>query len=158
MNNRKFSVRAFTLMEVTIALLLSAICLALSYYVFSMFSMMMTELYAMKTSRYQFHRFYVQLQKDAEYADEMLFDNNVLALNSVASQVKYIISDSLILRNQDNLITDSFSYKTHEIQNFPLDNDEFNRMTAFIIRVEVVNKILPVIVEKNYSARQLLDH
>lgn len=99
----------------------------------------------------------MQLQKDVENADEMLFDNNVIELNRLGSQINYIISDSLILRSQDKFTTDSFSYKTHEIQVFPLENDEFDRIAVINLQVEVVDEVLTVTAEKKYSASQLLN-
>lgn len=157
MTYRRHQLAAFTLLEVTIAMLLVAVLSAFAYYSFSTFNRLLSDQRVKKNDYYTFDLFRHRMKVDSYYADSIFLDQNILRIKDSAGYINYTFSDSLILREQYALRTDSFfiSCGDPEYEFVKKKNHESILIQSYTIPLRLDNKNQPLHVHKNYSSQQL---
>lgn len=154
---RRPQLAAFTLLEVTIAMLLVAILSAFAYYAFSTFTRLLSDQQVQKKDHYAFDLFRHRMKIDSYEADSIFLDQDMLRLKDSVGYINYTFLDSLILREQYALRTDSFfmSYGAPQYNYVTNGNFESDLIQSYTIPLQINGKTVPLHIYKQYSSLQL---
>ena len=153
----------FTIMEVTIAMLLSALVIGISYTVFSL----VTRSYRTYQLKHQEMAIVLRLdellQMDFSRAEVILKDTDGIALKNSNRVIKYIFYPDYVLRR--GITVDTFRVKTDSItmsfENKTLDDlkdiEEDNRMDELAMLVSLQKEKIPYYYHKIYSSVNLIN-
>jgi len=156
-------VPGFTIMEVTIAMLLSALVIGISYTVFSL----VTRTYRTYQLKHQemanVLRLDELLQMDFGRAEVILKDTDGIALKNSNRVIKYSFYPDYVLRR--GITVDTFRVKTDSItisfENKPLDDlkdiEEDNRMDELAMLISLQKEKIPYYYHKIYSSVNLIN-
>lgn len=149
---------SFTLLETTIAMLLVAILGAFAYYAFGTFADLSRQEQLKKRDKYTVELLLYQLQRDWEQAESITYDNRQITLRDTLGMIRYDMTDSLILRHQYALRTDSFYVHAElpvvaTVQRDSLSTDLVDGLTMNLI---FEDKLIPVSLRKRYAAIQIM--
>jgi len=154
---------AFTIMEVTIAMLLSAIVIGVCYTVFSIVTHSYHGYQLKHEGTASVLRLDELLQKDFERAEIVLKDTGGIALKNGARLIKYRFNTEYVLRV--GITTDTFKVKTDSIvttfekkEVSTIDTDlESNRIDQLDIMITVEKETIPYYYHKLYSSVNLIN-
>jgi hypothetical protein len=156
-------VAAFTILEVTITMLVSAIVIAISYTAFSIIS----RSYHAFESKHQQMAFVLKLdellQKDFNRADIILRDTDGIALRYSLGIIKYRFKPDYILRvgvETDTFKAQSDSLSTtfeNTVINVSSTGEEENRVDALSFYLTLENEKIPYRYHKVYSSENLIN-
>lgn len=154
----KIKIKAFTFVEITIAMLLVAIIAGFAYFMLNTFIQASKKQQDFKQKKYSLELLLHRLHVDWTNAESIHFDNHTLILQDSIGTIQYVFSDSLILRDQYTLRQDSFAFITQDIYTEHIDSpNEGNQLiTKIHIQLAYANKLFPIELNKVYSATQLL--
>lgn len=154
---RRHQLAAFTLLEVTIAMLLVAILSAFAYYAFSTFTHLLSDQQVQKKDHYSFDLFRHGMKVDSYHADSIFLDQDILRFKDSIGYIDYTFLDSLILREQYALRTDSFfmSYGSPQYEFVKKGNFESDLIQSYTIPLQIDDKTVPLHIHKHYSSLQL---
>lgn len=157
MRHYRHQLAAFTLLEVTIAMLLVAILSAFAYYAFSTFNRLLSDQQIKKRDQYSVDLFRHRIKVDSYRADSIFLDQAVLRLKDSVGYIDYTFLDSLILREQYALRTDSFliSYDIPQYDFVTSGDFESNLIQSYTIPLQIDDKTVPLHIYKQYSSLQL---
>jgi len=110
MNNSRL--KAFTLIEITIAMLIAAVVIGLGYYTLQLFTRLSLEHQQQKGERFQVELLQHLLQRDFDRAQAIYLEEDVLAMLDSSGTIYYTLSLEHILRQQYNIRTDTFDIKS----------------------------------------------
>jgi len=154
---------AFTIMEVTIAMLLSAIVIGITYTVFSIVTRSYHNYNLKHKGMAGMLRLDELLQKDFERAEIILKDTDGIVIKSPAHQIRYRFYSDYVLRigpavdtfkiKNDSLVT-SFESKVISATGI---NDEQNRLDELSIQLNLQNEKIPYYYHKTYSSVNLIN-
>lgn len=149
--------KAFTLLEMTIAMLIAAVCMGIAFYVLRTFTQMGEAQQREKQTALQLQLFQHRMQKEFLEADEIQFVDNTLILNRGDRHIQYIVLDSAVIRTQQDIPTDTLygqaEYLTVEyLQNLP---QKIVEICHFELQTE--NERYPFVLRKEYSAENLIN-
>lgn len=151
--------KSFTLLEITIAMVLLAIIAGFAFYILKTFVNLSQDQQTKKLEKYHLSLFMHRLQLDWDHAESITFWGNNLSLKDTTGIIIYQFDDVVILRHQYALRTDSFFLATQEI--FTESIAKLNYSASLVNRLHLLidnqHKIFPIDLHKNYSAKQLLD-
>lgn len=161
MINKK--IPAFTIMEVTIAMLLSAIVIGLAYTIFSIVTRSYHSYQLKHEGMATVLRLDELLQRDFERAEIILKDADGIALKNGSYLVKYHFNPDYVLRT--GIVTDTLKVKTDSVSlSFEgkiissQDNDEEqNRADQLEITVMFEKEKIPYYYHKIYSSENLIN-
>ncbi|WP_156308948.1 prepilin-type N-terminal cleavage/methylation domain-containing protein [Sphingobacterium endophyticum] len=152
----KLHLSAFTLMELTIAMLISAICLGIAFFILNSFYKFGTVQQKERTENLNVSHFYHHMNKEIRNADEAYFLDNVVLLKRNDYISQYIIMDSLIIRKQGDMITDSLLSVIEDIQPEFVKSMDNGLIKSINITLKTKNRLIPFVLSKDYSAEQLI--
>ncbi|MND62579.1 hypothetical protein D3C87_511250 [compost metagenome] len=156
MKNPKF--RAFTLMELTIAMLISAISIGMAFYMFQYFQQLFLRQQKQRQERFSYSLFKHLIQQDINRAVWLKTSENGLHCEGENGNIDYQFDPAFIVRDQYNNQKDTFMIQTISLDMTPrlqhLPSEDLTDHVNLKIRFE--NKEHQFNYNKTYSAQQLL--
>lgn len=159
MNNAKLRLKSFTLIEVTISMLLVSILSAFIYYTFTTFNGLLSDQQIKKMAQYEFDMLCHRLQWDSHHTNSMELQDNMLRMYDSLGTIDYIFREDHVLREQYQLRTDTFFVATPapvfqtQQAGTPLDNF----VNSYVVSLTFQDNTVQVPLQKAYSAQQLID-
>lgn len=150
--------KAFTLMELSIAMLIAAICIGMAFYMFQFFQRLYLSQQREKQEQFSFSLFQHLLKKDMDQAQAVFYAENELQLLDSAGTIRYIFTENHIARDHYQQQTDTFNFKISAIDGLyrnasrpsPTCIDEFQ------VTVTYGKEEHTFILDKKYAAQQLM--
>ncbi|MCC8427244.1 type II secretion system protein J [Mucilaginibacter sp. UR6-11] len=158
----KHKVKAFTIMEVTVAMLIASIAIGITYTIYTIVAKSYSVYNVRSNNTAVLIRLDELLKNDFEHADRILKTQNGITLKGPGKLVNYEIESDFIVRTAG--ITDTFKVKTQEIntsfENAPLteinSDEEQNRIDELQMMVLFEDKKIPYHYFKQYSSTNLM--
>lgn len=158
---KKNSIRAFTIMEMTVAMLISAIVIGITYAIYNIVVGSYTSFNNKNNKMAVVLRVDELLQKDISNADKIIKNQQGFLLARDSEKIYYEIQPNFIVRI--NSVTDTFKIQTDSLkirfETIPLvetnEDEEQNRIDdiSFIVRYD--DKFIPYNYHKYYSSVNL---
>lgn len=160
MSNKKVNLRAFTLLEITVAMLLVALLSGFAYYALHTFANLSQYQQTKKRDKYSLELLLSRIEADWYLADSLAYRDNEMLFKDTIGIIQYTFEDSLILRNQYQLRTDSFmmTMNVSAIQNLHKDDFETSYLQYFKGTIFYEGKGFPIELQKEYAADQIIQH
>jgi len=160
MNNR---VKAFTIMEVTVAMLIAGLVIGMTYTAYSVVSRSYQSFQQKNDDIAVLLQLDHLLKRDFAQADTIFKTANGLTFTNAKSMVNYQIDSSWIIRT--SAVTDTFKVKVSGVNTLfeeqPITNisptDEPNRVDELEFQVLFQDKSIPYHYYKTYSAANLIE-
>lgn len=153
-------IKAYTLLEVTIAMLLSAICIAICYSAYDIVG----KYYASFQQKNQNADVVLSLrhvlQRDFLKSNAVLKSEEGVELQLDSSKIYYIFNPDAVLRKMDELHTDTFKLKSNEVNFFFEGHEVLAPDTIDELRFKMVldqKTTVPIQLNKAYSAVNLFN-
>lgn len=150
--------KAFTLMELTIAMLISAISIGMAFYMFQYFQHLFLQQQKQRQERFSYSLFKHLMAQDIDRALWLKTSENGLICENEKGIIRYEFDPKFIIRDQYNLEKDTFQIQTvhlditSRVQKLP--SEELTDHVNLTIRFE--NKEHQFDYHKIYSAQQLV--
>lgn len=159
MNNARLRLKAFTLIEITISMLLVSILSAFIYYTFTTFNALLADQQQRKMAQYEFDMLCHRIQWDGHHASSMELQNNTLRMQDSLGTIDYIFMEDQVLREQYQLRTDTFfvAVPTPVYQTRTVGMPKDNFMDSYVVSLSFQDHTVQVPLQKAYSAEQLID-
>lgn len=159
MKNPNLKLQAFTILEITITMLIVSILSAFVYYAVQSFTHLLNEQQVKKWHQYEFDLLCHQLRWDSYQSDSIrTADEGGLSFIDSLGIIDYHFLDSTVLRTQYALRTDTF----HVRAEFPAKTmalhlpEEAHLITSFELPLVLDQKQVYLPIRKVYSAKQLI--
>ncbi|PRD46269.1 PulJ/GspJ family protein [Sphingobacterium haloxyli] len=149
--------KAFTLLEMTIAMLIAAVCMGIAFYVLRTFTQMGEAQQREKQTAFQLQLFQHRMQREFMEADEIRFIDNTLILNQSNRQTQYIILDSALIRTQQDIATDTLYGKPEHLTIAYMRDLPQEIVEACQFELQTGNGRYPFVFRKEYSAENLIN-
>ncbi|WP_437921197.1 type II secretion system protein [Sphingobacterium sp. LRF_L2] len=153
-SSRKY--QAFTLLELTIAMLIAAICLGIAFYVLNTFSHISINQQKEKQQSYLLLLFQYRLQKEAFEAERIWFAENSLLLERSGLSTQYAFLDSAIVRIQGDVATDTLRGHILNLDVRYLKDLEQELVQSCSFDLQIEDAAYPFVLQKIYSAEELV--
>lgn len=155
----KKRINAYTLMEVTVAMLLAAVCISICYTAYGLIGNYFREFQSRNAVTQDILLLNRALDHDFANARYLVRTDDGIRVESSAQQISYVFSTDAVLRKVVYLRTDSFKFRAVDVS-FVFMNREANVMdtvdqVSFSLDLQGSGKI-PVTKWKRYSAQDLL--
>jgi hypothetical protein len=159
----KRKIPAFTIMEITITMLISAIVIGITYTAFSIISRSYRSFDNKHKDMAVVLRLDELLQKDFNRAEVVLKDTDGIALKDSSRIIKYRFNPDYVLRI--GIAVDTFKVKTDSV-NMTFENtvvnemkadEEENRLDELDLNVTLQNEKIPYHYHKIYSSANLIN-
>ena len=158
----KYRVKAFTLLEVTIAMLIAAIVIGIAYTAFSIVHKTYSAYHTKNNEMATVLRLNELLKKDFKRAGIVLKDTNGLVLKDTSNLVRYRFEEAYVIRIAG--IIDTFKLQTETItvgfEGVPVDvvsdTEEQNRVDDLIFNLLFRDEKIPYHYHKQYSSADLI--
>jgi len=156
---RYFKLKAFTLMELTIAMLISAISIGMAFYMLQYFQKLFISQQRKRQERFSYALFRHLIQQDLSAATWLKATENGFICTDDNGDINYYLDPKFIVRNQYNIHKDTFLIKTVSFDTAPkLQNLHSQDITDHVnLRTEFEHTEHPFEYIKIYSAQQLLE-
>lgn len=156
----QYRIAAFTIMEMTVAMLLAALTVGITYTAYRMISRSYQS-YDEKNQRLSvFIRVDQLLKKEVERADRMERTIDGIALDDIGGRITYHFTPGYILREQYSLERDTFYVTGQDLHTF-FEGKEITQEGQLLDQVSWTASIesghFPLIYTKKYSAAVLFD-
>lgn len=153
--------RAFTLMELLVGMIISSIVIGFCYMSYSIIYKQYKSYKILKLEIVETIQLNSILNTDFINAETVLFDNDKLILNSAnRSQLQYDFNDNYILR-KDGEVTDTFKLSATEIlPGYLLESEQIptSIVNNFSFDAKVLGEIEHFRFTKNYSAETMINN
>ncbi|MDR6735546.1 prepilin-type N-terminal cleavage/methylation domain-containing protein [Sphingobacterium sp. 2149] len=155
---KTLKLKAFTLMELTIAMLISAISIGMAFYMFQYFQQLFLQQQKQRQERFSYSLFKHLLEQDIDRSVWLKTSENGLICENEFGNISYEFAPKFIVRNQNTVEKDTFLIQTVNLDTTPriqhLPSEELTDHIHLNIRFE--NKEHQFDYHKIYSAQQLL--
>ncbi len=148
--------KAFTIIELTVSLLISSIVIGITYYAFLFFTKQYNS-YQRKSEEFTEYRLFKKaFQHDLESAD-FVADSipNSILMKGDSSEVTYTWDSSAVIR-QDGEVSDSFRLKNINVVVSHI-NDTLKSAKQIVFRFTFNKTFFETMFTKQYSAAQLME-
>ena len=150
-------IKAYTLMEVTVAMLLSAITIAICYAVYTIMTGYFSSFKDKTNEAEELLYFKHVMERDIQRSNHLLYNENSIEMLGDSTSINYIFTDSSILRNLNTQRTDTFKVVAVDLKVFfeqqeILMPDTIDRL-SFDLRLGKTK--IPLQFNKFYSANDL---
>ncbi len=152
--NINHSIKAFTIIEVIVSLLISSIVISLAYTVFINSETYFENIKKQSSYSIQYIDFYSVLKRDINRSNSIAYINNELILKFDNDQVIYSFEDEYVEREVLNKRTNTFDIAISNIDVKHLKNTKF--VNEIIIQIQGVN-LFEVNFIKQYSRHSLVN-
>jgi len=150
---------AFTLMEVTIAMLLAAISITITYTTYHIVSRSYSDYARKQKDLAVFLTVDKLLKKDILEGEKILRLEDGLSIEVEGRLITYVFGDSYLLRDQFSLQTDTFAMPITGVEfsfeNLPARDGELLDKIAFATTLD--GSVMPMIYRKKYSSMDLFE-
>lgn len=148
--------KAFTLLEITIAMLIAAVCIEIALYVLGTFTQLGEKQQREKQREYLLQLFCHRLERETVMANYIRFVDNCLLLEVGHKQTVYIFRDSALVRIQEGVATDTLIGLVDGllVEYVPNITPQFVRLYSF--ELHVGSRRYPFMFQKEYSAENLI--
>jgi len=153
-------IKAYTIMEVTVAMLLSAICISICYTAYAIISNYYASFQKKNETTAIFLSLKQVLERDFLNSSTVLKIENGIELDLDSTKIDYLFTEKAILRKLNTLHTDTFKLQANEVTVFfegievekgnPVDELNFSTTLGKDVKV-------PVQIKKIYSAENLFE-
>lgn len=154
----KQTVSAFTILEVTIAMLLASVSIAIAYTAFTLVSRSYKNYDSKNKALSELALADKLLKKDFAEAEEIVRSENGITLNSKEKQISYEFDSQYILRNQNSLHTDTFHLPVKNLfigfQN--IESTPGRPVNKLLLQTTVLEEEITINSSKTYSAEELI--
>lgn len=158
----KYKVPAFTILEITVTMMLAAIVIGIAYTAFSIVSKGYGSYNVKSREMATVLRLNELLAKDFKRADMVLKDTAGLSFQAINGVVKYDFTNEYVLRRA--AIIDTFKLQIKDasfsFENMPVDSisdeEELNRVDALTFNLLFRDEKIPYHYYKQYSSVNLL--
>lgn len=155
---KTLKLKAFTLMELTIAMLISAISIGMAFYMFQYFQQLFLQQQKQRQERFSYSLFKHLLEQDIDRSVWLKTSESGLICENEFGNISYEFAPKFIVRNQNTVQKDTFLIQTVNLDTTPrmqhLPSEELTDHIHLNIRFE--NKEHQFDYHKIYSAQQLL--
>ncbi len=155
MNKGRLS--AFTILEVTIAMLLAAITIGIAYTAYTVVGRSYSEYDRRNKKTAEFVLLNKLLKKDIVESEKALQLGEGISLESAQGTIQYAFSPDFITRNQHELQTDTFYVKNNSLlmtfEDKPTEEGKLTDKVSFIADLE--GRSITLIFSKQYSSEEL---
>ncbi|QQT24848.1 type II secretion system protein [Sphingobacterium spiritivorum] len=154
----KDKLKAFTLIEITIAMLIAAVVIGLCYYTFQLFMNLSHEQQQKKNEQFQAELLQHLLVRDFDHARAIYLEDERLTIQDSSGEIKYTLSANHILRNQYDLRTDTFQMKVleHKAEFEGPKLPDPNLINRLSLQLQQEKQTWSQSLSKNYTAQQLM--
>lgn len=153
---------AYTLLEITVAMLLSAICIAICYSAFSLAGWYYSELGKKREIIANLQQLDELLGRDFKNASEIHSNKTSLQLHTDSGIVSYNFADKAIIRDHFGIRKDSLTIALDSVTFFfegkRLDNEDLKLTDEIHIAGKTGGKAFEITRQKHYSATNLFTH
>lgn len=149
--------KAFTLLEMTIAMLIAAVCMGIAFYVLRTFSQMGEAQQREKQAAFQLQLFQHRMQKEFLEADQIRFVDNALMLDRDIGQTRYVFLDSAVIRSQQDIPTDTLYGQPEQLTVEYIKNLRQEVVEVCLFELQTENERYPFVLQKEYSAENLIN-
>lgn len=156
MSRSKKQVKAFTLLEITLAMLIAAVCMGIGFYVLSTFSRIGIEQQRHRQQDYLRQLFYQRMQKEALAAQRISFVDNSLIMMSSSGETRYTLLDSALVRSQQDIVTDTLFGQIQRLQVQYVPELPQELVSSLLFELHSEAAVYPFVLQKQYSAAQLI--
>lgn len=155
----KNRLHAFTLIELTIALLLVALLSGIAYSVFSTFHGHTQQRQWQKQERYSLDLLIHRLKIDCAQADSISGSDQSIYFTDSLGQVEYTFGEQFVLRQQYRLRTDTFHIgsDTPQLEYIQKKKVRTGLVQQIDLNLYFKDRTLPIHLQKNYSSEQILE-
>ncbi|UIR54618.1 prepilin-type N-terminal cleavage/methylation domain-containing protein [Sphingobacterium sp. SRCM116780] len=156
MKNKRL--KAFTLMEISIALLISAICIGMAFYMFQFFQQLYLKQQQDKQARFAFSLLQHLIKKDLAQANAAYYAENQLQLVDSLGSIRYTFDQQHILRDHYQQHTDTFNLHLIAVEGKYIEPTPPSStcIDQLQLRVDFEKSTHTFIFEKKYAATQLM--
>jgi prepilin-type N-terminal cleavage/methylation domain-containing protein len=156
-------IKAFTIMEVTVTMLIAAILMGITYTAFTIINKSYNSFNTKNKDMAELEQLDELLRKDFDRAELILKDqNSILFKRADLTSIKYEFNPNFIIRTSGR--TDTFKFKTEELVtlfegqpvNEPAASEEENRLDELDISLLFGNEKIPYHYYKQYSSVNLI--
>lgn len=159
MKRLNYRLSAFTVIEVMVALILTALAISLIFTGIRLAKRQSDALAHRFTASGEIDRFYAALQTDASRASEIRRFPEGLDFRRTDTSVLYLVADSLCVRKIDH-ITDTFHVQIDSMACWFLNKRQENQLGVVdecSLQVTINNRSAPLLVRKTYDMTTLMD-
>lgn len=157
MNKGRLS--AFTILEVTIAMLLAAITIGIAYTAYTVVGRSYSEYDRKNKKAAEFVLLNKLLKKDIAESEKALQLGEGISLESTQGTIQYAFSPGFITRNQHELQTDTFYVKNNSLlmtfEDKPTEEGDLTDKVSFIADLE--GRSITLVFSKRYSSEELFE-
>ncbi len=107
---KHFRVPAFTVIELVIALLLMSVVTGIAFTAWSLTNRRLVTFREQAKQAANYRLLHMAIRQDMEQADSILVEQGALSCHGTMKFVRYELLDSVIIREQDGAIVDSFHF------------------------------------------------
>ncbi len=153
-------IKAYTLFEVTIAMLLSAICIAICYSAYGIIAKYYVGFQQKNQTADAVLTLRHVLEKDFLKSNIVLKNEEGLEMQQDSSKIYYIFNPDAVLRKIDELHTDTFKLKPIEVGCFFEGREVLEPDTIDELRFKMdlaQHVLVPIQLNKTYSAQNLFN-
>jgi prepilin-type N-terminal cleavage/methylation domain-containing protein len=158
----KYHVKAFTIMEVTITMMIAAILIGITYTAYSIISKSYISFNTKNSDMAVLVQLDRLLKRDLDRAEIMLKDNDGISLKNDVHEIKYKFEPGFITRTDVRI--DTFKVKTDLVSTFfegqPVNetsaDEEQNRLDELEFTLLFQNEKIPYHYHKQYSSVNLI--
>jgi prepilin-type N-terminal cleavage/methylation domain-containing protein len=148
--------RAFTLMELMIGMIVSSIVTGMCYSGYMLISRQYQDYHKLKEQVNESMQLYTVLANDIAKSRSVLYANEHLQLEGDSVSLNYFFTDDCILRNV-NEITDTFRYAATDIQAVPVaEKGNAGLIQTFSFSVKMFDEATTFLYTKQYDAAALI--
>lgn len=148
--------KAFTLLELTIATLITAVCMGIAFYVLNTFNRIGITQQQEKKETYLRQLFAQRMHKEALEAQRISLLENTLFLENGERQTRYTVVDTMVIRWQGEVATDTLKGQVTDIVVRYMDHMPEDLVAGFAFELHTAAGVYPFILRKSYSAEELL--
>lgn len=152
--------KAFTLMELLVGMIISSIVIAFAYSAYSLIYKQYVSYRSVKSKVIETMQLHTVMSNDFNNSEYSTFDSNKLKLNTTNNTLTYNFIDSLIIRI-DNELSDTFKLVARTIQVKPVFNDVISNDTLINniqFDVFVFDNTEHFTFTKKYTAQTLMNY
>lgn len=153
-------IKAFTLMELLIGMIVGCIIIALGYSTYTIMFNQYSSYKTIKNKVVEIMQLNNVINTDVIAADFITYSDNKLTLNKSDTLLEYYFNDSYIIRT-NNIFADTFQLKTINVLVTSVDSTGLNvtdMLTNFNFDMLVLGDTEHFTFTKNYSAETLMNH
>lgn len=149
---------AFTLMELSIAMLIAGICIGMAFYMFQFFQRLYLGQQKEKQEQFSFALFQHLLTKDMRQAEAVFYEQNELQLVDSTGTIRYVFSEETILRDHYQQQADTFNLQVTAVDGIYRHASPPSPTCIDELKLTVVfdKEDHSFILDKKYAALQLM--